>query len=75
MASEKIFENKIKAHIKRVGGYYVKYHGNKFSTKGTPDLLVCIKGHFLAIEVKAEDGTPSSSIKLTISAKLAGWRL
>ena len=59
MAEEKTYENKIKKYIKDVGGYYVKYHGNKFSTKGTPDLLVCIKGHFLAIEVKAEDGIPT----------------
>lgn len=57
--SEKSFENKIKKYIKDKGGYCVKYHGNKFSTSGTPDILACINGYFLAIEVKAESGTPS----------------
>lgn len=58
MASEKDFENKIKAYI-RERGYCVKYHGNAYSTSGTPDILACINGYFLAIEVKAQTGKPS----------------
>jgi Holliday junction resolvase len=58
VASEKIFENKIKRYIKE-RGYCVKYHGNRFSTSGTPDILACINGYFIAIEVKAPEGKPS----------------
>ena len=59
MAAEKIYENKIKRYLKERGCYCVKYHGNKFSTSGTPDVLACVNGHFLAIEVKADTGKPS----------------
>ena len=59
MASEKSFENKIKRYLKERGCYEVKYHGNYYSTNGTPDLLACVNGYFLAIEVKAQDGHPS----------------
>ena len=59
MASEKSFENKIKRYLKDKGCYRVKYHGNYFSENGTPDILACVNGYFLGIEVKAQDGHPS----------------
>ena len=59
MTSEKSFENKIKRYLKERGCYRVKYHGNYFSENGTPDILGCVNGYFLAIEVKAQDGKPS----------------
>ena len=59
MASEKTFENKIKKYLKDKDCYRVKYHGNYFSENGTPDILACVNGYFLAIEVKAQTGTPS----------------
>lgn len=59
MALEKMFENKIKRYLKDKGCYCVKYHGNNFSTSGTPDILACVNGYFLAIEVKAPEGKPS----------------
>ena len=59
MASEKIFENKIKSYLKSIGAYFIKTHGDRFSKVGTPDILACINGHFVAVEVKAENGKPS----------------
>lgn len=56
MALEKIFERKIKAYLKSKDCYCVKYHGNYYSENGTPDILACVNGYFLAIEVKAETG-------------------
>lgn len=56
---EKSIENKIKAYLKSKGAYYVKYHGNKFSQVGVPDILACYKGKFIAIEVKNEVGKTS----------------
>lgn len=56
---EKNIENKIKAYLKSIGAYYVKYHGNKFSQVGVPDILACYKGKFLGIEVKNEMGKTS----------------
>ena len=59
MAKEKIFENKIKVYLKSIGAYFIKTHGDRFSKVGTPDILACINGRFVAIEVKAENGKPS----------------
>lgn len=59
MASEKLYENKIKKYLKERGAYCVKYFGCNYSTAGTPDILACVKGYFLAIEVKAQEGQPS----------------
>ena len=56
MGQEKNFENKIKAYLKSKGCYFVKYHGNAYSTSGTPDILACVNGFFLGIEVKAQNG-------------------
>lgn len=57
---EKAYENKIKDFIESVGGWWVKFHGNAFTRDGVPDLLCCVKGHFLAVEVKGDGGKPSS---------------
>lgn len=60
MAQEKNFENKIKGFLKEQGAWFIKYWaGSKFTKDGIPDILCCIDGHFVAIEVKAQNGTPS----------------
>ena len=59
IASEKTFENKIKAYLKSIGAYFIKTHGDRFSKVGTPDIIACVNGHFVAVEVKAENGKPS----------------
>ena len=38
---------------------FIKTHGDRFSKVGTPDILACVNGHFVAVEVKAENGRPS----------------
>lgn len=65
MTPEKTFENKVKAFLKEQGCWFVKYwsgnaqNGRKFTKDGIPDLLVCIQGSFMAIELKAENGKPT----------------
>lgn len=56
---EKAFENKVKDYLKSIGAYFIKTHGDRFSRVGTPDILACVNGHFVAVEVKAENGKPS----------------
>ena len=70
MGKEKIYETKIKKYIRDKGGYCVKYHGNAYSENGTPDILACVNGYFLAIEVKADNGK-ASELQL---AKIRGIR-
>lgn len=70
---EKNIENQIKKYLKSKGAYYVKYFGNSFSQVGVPDLLVCYKGRFIAIEVKNEKGKTSPLQDYNIKAiKQAG---
>ena len=37
----------------------MKFFANSFTKQGIPDLLCCVNGHFVAIEVKAANGKPS----------------
>lgn len=60
MAEEKNFENKIKRFLESQSCWYVKYWGGgQFTRAGVPDLLCCIHGRFVGIELKASNGRPS----------------
>ncbi len=59
MAAEKTFENKIKKYIEEEGGWQVKFFANRMTKNGIPDLLCCVGGYFVGIEVKAQNGRPS----------------
>jgi len=37
--------------------WYLKVVGNAVQASGVPDILLCIKGKFIAIELKRPDGT------------------
>ena len=50
---EKIIENSIKEYLFKEGIYYFKVHGSKFMEPGIPDIVCCVNGYFLGIEVKA----------------------
>lgn len=67
MAQEKNFENKIKDYLKENGCWYVKYFANRMTKSGIPDILACVNGYFLAIEVKASKGKPTELQKWNIS--------
>lgn len=65
--SEKAFENKIKKFLKNENCYFIKYWGGGiFTQEGVPDIIACCNGHFLGIEVKAENGRPSELQKYNI---------
>lgn len=83
MASEKLFENQIKRYFHSIGvypagyaadrmkvpmiGWYVKIWGGGFQKSGLPDILACVNGFMVAIEVKASNGRPSELQKLNIA--------
>lgn len=43
---------KIQKALRERGAYVYKSHGSQFGVAGTPDLLCCVGGRFLALEVK-----------------------
>lgn len=59
MGKEKSFENKLKKYLTDRGCWYVKFFANLYTEEGIPDLLTCINGYFVAIEVKAKNGKPT----------------
>lgn len=56
IAQEKQFENKVKKYIESVGGWQVKFFANAYTKNGIPDILACVNGYFVGIEVKAQTG-------------------
>ena len=56
MAEEKQFEEKVKRLLKLRGCWVLKTFSNGIQRAGVPDLLVCNKGKFYGVEVKAEKG-------------------
>lgn len=59
MAAEKTYENKIKKFLESEGAYFVKFFANGYTKVGVPDILACVNGYFVGIEVKAQNGKPS----------------
>lgn len=59
MGPEKSFENKVKNYLDEQGAWYVKFFANRMTKEGIPDILACINGYFIGIEVKAQNGKPS----------------
>lgn len=59
MAEEKQFENKIRKFLDSIDAWHDKRWGGGLARAGIPDLICCINGRFVAIEVKASNGIPS----------------
>jgi len=75
MASEKLFENRLKSWLHSVGvyaagtpldkmtaaqcGWFLKVWGGGMQKGGIPDLLMCVNGLFIAVELKGDTGKPS----------------
>lgn len=60
MTPEKIFECDIKRFLDNHKIWYVKYFANRNTKAGIPDILACVNGYFVGIEVKAQKGSPSA---------------
>lgn len=58
--SEKNIEKSIKRYLDSIGAWHIKTHGSIFSRAGTPDIIACLNGKFIAIEVKRPGGVVSA---------------
>lgn len=47
--------------IRGAGGHAVKIHGGAFGHAGNPDILGCLQGRALAVEVKRPGGKPTAA--------------
>ncbi len=53
-------KKKVHAALKEHGAYAVNYIGGAYANNGTPDILGCYCGRFIAIECKAGRGKPTA---------------
>lgn len=60
MTPEAQVKAKIHALLKAANAYAVNYIGGQYATSGTPDILACLHGRFIAIEAKAGKGKPTA---------------
>lgn len=67
MAAEKIFENEIKKFLNKLPNtWFYKNWSGPYSKSGIPDIIACVNGHFVALEVKAENGKVSDLQKRNV---------
>ena len=60
MPKEKDFQLKVEKFLTDKGIYWVKYWGGgNFTRSGVPDLLCCINGRFVGVELKSDVGKVS----------------
>lgn len=65
---EKQFENEIKKFLKTLTKtWFFKVWSGPYSKSGIPDIIGIVNGHFIALEVKAENGHPTELQKLNIT--------
>lgn len=60
MANETAIKDGIVRWLRQRGYWVVKTHGEAMQQRGIPDLIACVRGRFVAFEVKdPESGEPS----------------
>lgn len=57
---ERDFQNEVIKFLKSQDIYYIKVWGGGYQKAGIPDLIICLNGLFIAVELKKEDGRPSA---------------
>ena len=65
--SEKIFQSKVISWLEKQNTYAVKFNASGISKNGVPDVLVCLNGYFLGLELKTDKGVASALQKYNIN--------
>lgn len=66
---EKYYVGKLRAALVEMGAKVIKHHGGAYSQAGEPDLIACLAGRCVVIEVKRVGGVLTGLQKL----RLAEW--
>lgn len=65
--TEKQFQKKVIKYLKATPKtWFVKVWGGGFQRSGIPDLICCVNGVFIAVELKGGDGRVSELQKMNI---------
>lgn len=60
MTPERKVKNAVKKILDKYGAYYCYPATHGYGASGVPDILACLKGHFIAIECKAKGNTTTA---------------
>lgn len=60
MQPEARIGKKIREYIESIGGFVFKVHGGPQMMSGLPDLIACVQGLFIGIEVKQPGQNPTA---------------
>jgi len=65
---EQALIDQIKAYLNGIPQlFYWKEHGGIYGTAGIPDIIICFKGRFIALEVKAKGRKTTVLQQITIN--------
>ena len=67
---EKYYVSKLQSALKAMGAKVIKHHGSAYSSAGEPDLIACLEGRTIVIEVK-RDGEKATPLQ---EKRLQEWR-
>lgn len=78
MPSESTITLNILSYLRSVGAYAIKHHGGPHSRRGTPDVLACLRGRMVVVEVKVPGKTPTEAQRIELvrwadAGALAMW--
>lgn len=76
MAEEKQFEKKVREFLKTLPNQWnFKVFGNAFQESGIPDIIGCINGRFIGLEIKSSRGKASDLqlYKIDLINKAGGY--
>ena len=63
---EKKVKDKVRKVLEKLGCYYFFPATGGFGRSGVPDIIICFKGHFVAIECKAGNNKPTALQELNM---------
>ena len=67
MGPEKKFETRVKAWLDSLKNvWHFKVHGTAATGAGIPDIIACVNGVFVALEIKSDKGRVSEIQKATL---------
>ena len=61
---ESELQRQIIDYLKRIGAYVLNVYGSGMTGKGTPDILACYQGLFIAVETKVGKNRMSPAQKI-----------
>jgi len=65
---EQTLIDQIKAYLNAIPNlFYWKEHGGFYGTAGIPDIIICYRGRFIALEVKAKNRKPTLLQQIAIN--------